>query len=283
MAYMHIRNLHSFKEMLMFREVYALEKIHGTSANIRIDPLGKKIQYFTGDILSQFVTLFNEEELLDKVVGTMPITIYGEHHGGKILKQSARYGTQKRFVAFEVMIDKTWLNVPQAFSVAEDLGIPFVSHSLVPCTIEALDEQRDLPSFQAIRNGVQEPQTREGIVIRPIQEAVSQDGFRYIAKYKRPEFSETSTFRVVNDPSPEIMTARGLAEEWVTRNRLISVVQHGGFTGIEQMREVILAMVGDVLRESEGEVADTKENIKAIGQLTALLYKKYLQEQTWEN
>ena len=35
MAYMHIDNLYKNQEVLLFKECYAMEKIHGTSAHIR--------------------------------------------------------------------------------------------------------------------------------------------------------------------------------------------------------------------------------------------------------
>lgn len=34
MGYMHIDNLYKNQDMLIFRECYALEKIHGTSAHV---------------------------------------------------------------------------------------------------------------------------------------------------------------------------------------------------------------------------------------------------------
>ena len=34
MAYLHIDNLYKNQEILMFKECYALEKIHGTSAHV---------------------------------------------------------------------------------------------------------------------------------------------------------------------------------------------------------------------------------------------------------
>ena len=35
MSYLHIQNLYKDPRILMLREVYALEKIHGTSAHIQ--------------------------------------------------------------------------------------------------------------------------------------------------------------------------------------------------------------------------------------------------------
>ena len=38
MGYLHIENLYKNQTVLMFKELYALEKLHGTSAHIRWTP-----------------------------------------------------------------------------------------------------------------------------------------------------------------------------------------------------------------------------------------------------
>ena len=44
MGYMKIRNLYQQADVLMFKELWALEKIHGTSAHVRWD--GDKVHFF---------------------------------------------------------------------------------------------------------------------------------------------------------------------------------------------------------------------------------------------
>ena len=48
---------------------------------------------------------------------------------------------------------------------------------------------------------------------------------------------------------------------------------------INMMRDILFAMVEDVIRESKGEIVDSKEARKAISQKTAIMYKSYLNEE----
>ncbi len=46
------------------------------------------------------------------------------------------------------------------------------------------------------------------------------------------------------------------------------------YIGVEDTGRVIAAMVEDVLREAAGEIVDSKDARRAIGALTAKLFKK---------
>jgi hypothetical protein len=214
-------------------------------------------------------------------MGHDPVVVYGEAYGGKQQKQSHRYGPLLRFVAFEVQIGGLWLSVPQAEDVVGKLGLEFVHYVRCSTELTALDEQRDAPSEQARRNGVEGEQTREGIVIRPLVELSSNNG-RLIAKHKRDDERETRTPRSVVDPSRlEVLTkAQEIADEWVTPTRLDHVLDKmGPGIGIERMRDVLTAMMDDVLREGAGELVDSREARLAIQKNTASLFKKRLRAQ----
>ena len=59
MAYLHIDNLYKNQDILLFKECYALEKIHGTSAHISFD--GSEVKYFSGgEKYEKFVADFND-------------------------------------------------------------------------------------------------------------------------------------------------------------------------------------------------------------------------------
>ena len=73
MGYMHIDNLYKNIEIMAFRECYAMEKIHGTSAHISFKPSPGELSYSKpGEISSfsggekheKFVNLFTEDELM---------------------------------------------------------------------------------------------------------------------------------------------------------------------------------------------------------------------------
>jgi hypothetical protein len=282
MGYAHIDNLYKNKELLIFKEVYAMEKIHGTSTHITYKD--DQLHFFSGGCKhEQFVQIFNQDELLEKfrAAGIPEITIFGEGYGGKMQGMSKVYGPNLKFVAFEVKTDGWW-NVPYARHFVEDkLGLEFVYFNKVPATVEALDGERDAPSEQAKRNGVLEPQIREGIVIRPPVEFALKNGGKLRAKHKRAEFIETSKERKVSTEKLEILEkATEIANDWTTPMRLSHVLDklpHG--IGIESAKLVISKMQEDILREAEGEIVVSPQALKEIAKVTVALFKKHLNEE----
>src|SRR6185503_14239402 len=192
MGYMHIDNLYKNQTVLAFRECYALEKIHGTSAHLRWKE--GSVQFSSGgEKRERFVALFNEAELVRRFteIGHDGVTVYGEAYGGSQQAQSWRYGKELRFVAFEVRVGEAWLAVPQAADFVSKLGLEFAHYVKVSTDLAALDAERDAPSEQARRNGVECDQPREGVVLRPIFECSLNNGQRVISKHKRDDERET--------------------------------------------------------------------------------------------
>jgi hypothetical protein len=63
MGYRHTENLYKDQTILMLRECYALEKVHGTSAHItwKDGNFGGTVSYFSGgEKYANFVKLFDE-------------------------------------------------------------------------------------------------------------------------------------------------------------------------------------------------------------------------------
>ena len=174
MGYLHIENLYrpSAQVILMFKECYALEKIHGTSAHIAFkfvsptssmdDTPGQwQVTFFSGgESHERFVSLFNKDELLKKFIDMgLPcdkeVTIYGEAYAGKQQKMTDTYGPNLKFIVFDVSVGTdSWLSVPEAETFAKSLGLEFVHYVKVSTDLKELDAQRDAPSIQAVRNGV---------------------------------------------------------------------------------------------------------------------------------
>ena len=277
--------------MLLFKEVFACEKVHGTSAHVAFtSPLGEpengELRFFSGgEKHVNFLSCFDHDELLAKfqAIGHEKVIVYGEAYGGKQQGMSHTYGKELKFIAFEVKIGNAWLDVPNAHDVATKLGLEFVPYERVPATVEALDAERDRPSRVAVRRGIEEEKMSEGIVIRPIIEVRDARGERVLAKHKRPEFSERKSKRdtVVNPEKALVLnTAREVAAEWVTPMRLEHVLDK--IPGEQEMKDVpviIKAMLNDVFTEGAGEVVDTKENRKAIAALAVKLFKFRMQTQ----
>jgi hypothetical protein len=283
---MHIENLYRPKaqRVLAFRQVWALEKIHGTTAHIKWGETTRKmddrktgnprLSFFAGGVKHEkFVGLFDNDALSSafEELGHPDVVVYGEAYGGKCKGMSGTYGKELRFSVFDVMIGGHWLDVPAASDVAEKLSLHFVPAELGPADIWWLDDQRDRDSLVAIAPG----KAREGIVIRPPFEVKLNGGQRVIAKHKRPEFSEMRTARVVSAEQLALLEgAEAVAFEWVTPMRLTHVLDKLGLEDdMANTPKVISAMVEDVLREGEGEFEATKEVRRAICAETAKLYK----------
>lgn len=285
MGYQKIQNLYQNVDVLLFRECYAMEKIHGSSAHVAYNShpdLSCNLTFFPGgESHVRFTSIFDQPDLHLKFakLGVFTIIVHGEVYGGKCQKQSHRYGKDLKFVAFDVLIDDHWLSVPNAHDVCKKLGIEFVHYVKGPATLEFVDEQRDLPSVQAVRNGITEPKTREGIVIRPLIELTKNNGSRVISKHKGDEFKETKTPREVDPVALKVLSdAAEVAEEWVVPMRLEHVIDKLSVDGkeltIKDTKSVIVAMIEDVKAESVGEVVWSKPVSSSIGRRAAQMFKK---------
>lgn len=319
MGYLHISNLYKDQDILMFKECFALEKIHGTSAHLEwkqnpSNPAQRQLVFFSGGTsYNLFVSLFDQEKLTAAFTTICPpdkdMTVYGESYGGKEQGMSETYGKTPKFVVFDVQIGDNWLSVPDAENICKGLGLEFVHYEKVSTDLKSLDEQRDLPSMQAIRNGISQmypttsitppevlantgpmdvigrwgawvinPRKREGVVLRPLIELTKNNNARIICKHKGDNFKETKSPRPVVDPAKMqvLNDAEAIATEWVTPMRLQHVLDKLPGHSIEKMRAIIAAMVEDVEREGTGEFIPSEAVKKAIGKKTALAYKEYL-------
>ncbi len=288
MAYRHIGNLYKDQDILMFKECYAMEKIHGTSAHISwfygMTPGKDRVTFFSGGgNHEKFVKLFNQEMLtaVFEILDYNEVTVYGEAYGGKCQRMSKTYGPDLKFVVFEVKIGDNWLSVPGAEHIALCLGLEFVHYRKVSTDLPVLDAERDAQSYQAVRNGIEEIQPREGVVLRPLIELTKNNGSRIIAKHKSEEFAErTHQPKAKKGVTLEVLTeAQAIADEWVTDMRLAHVLDKLPRPHmIEQTGDVIKAMLEDVLREADGEIVSSTTAKKAISKKTALMYKQKLKE-----
>jgi len=280
MSYLHIDNLYKDQTILMFKEVYALEKIHGSSAHVSWKD--GVVNFFAGGTdHASFVNLFDAFCLPSKFqeifMGHPHVIVYGEAYGGKCQGMKETYGPDLRFVAFDVKVDDSWLNVPNAEAVARKLGLDFVHYVKVSTDLENLDAQRDAVSVQMGKNGIMGAKPREGIVLRPLIELIKNNGERIICKHKGDAFQETKTKREV-DPDKAIILAEAeaIADEWVTPMRLTHVLQGFKEIDITITGDVIKAMLEDVTREAKGEIVESKDAMRAIGKKTAILFKQHL-------
>lgn len=281
MGYAHIDNLYRNQEILMFRECWAMEKVHGTSAHIsfrdgalHFSPGGCKLEHFKA-------CFPDHAALLEKfqAIGIPHITVFGEAYGGRMQGMKATYGDALCFIAFDVkMGEHTWLSVPDMAQVATDLGLEAVPYRKIPTDLAAIDAERDRPSEVAERRGCGTDRKREGVVLRPLIELRKNNNERICAKHKRDDYQERVTPQKIVDPAQlqVLADAEAIANEWVTEMRLTHVLDKLEAGGVplefEATPKVIVAMIEDVEREAKGEIVVSKEARKAIGNKTRSMF-----------
>ena len=85
MSYLKIPNLYRDQSVLLFKTVWALEKIHGTSAWISYqgDTNQNRLLFHPGGAEREpFLAIFNEQTLLERMIeifGAKSVRIHGEH------------------------------------------------------------------------------------------------------------------------------------------------------------------------------------------------------------
>lgn len=293
LGYRKITNLYRNKDILLFKECFAMEKIHGTSAHIAYNKAEDKITYFSGGAKHEnFVKIFDNEQLLEifrrnaeEYPDTERIVIYGEAYGGKMQAMKNVYGPELKFIAFEVLFNKNeWRSVLQAERFLEKQGFPieFVHYVRIPTTEEAINEQMMADSVQAVRNGMGEGHMREGVVLRPLIEMVHPNGGRIMCKHKRPEFAEREHTPKFTDPEElkQMEDAKAIAEEWVVPGRIMNARSHFPEEEwkLKYMSKIIKYLINDVVVEAGEEIVDNKMVRKAISKKAAKLLLQELKD-----
>ncbi len=299
MGYRKIANLELGHNVLLFKEVLSLEKVHGTSAHITFKD--GQLKFFSGgEKHNNFIGLFDEKELLEKFValGHTVVTVYGEAYGGRCQRMGDTYGHDPKFIAFEVCLTppfgkEEWMPVERAEKIALSLGLEFVYYERGPATIEWLTEQRDAPSVQAVRNGMGEGKMREGVVIRPVEEFTDRWGGRILSKYKNPKFGEQKTPRSVDpEENKKRLAAKNIAEEFTVPMRLDHVLaalcadgtfaDSDGVPTKKHIRFIIPAMQADIRAEEGHNFQWTEAIAKEVGTRTVKLFLAELERQLQE-
>ena len=292
MSYRHIENLYKNKDILFFKECWAMEKIHGTSAYVKYNHQNGELKFFSSGLKhDQFVGIFDQQELFEKFKenavehNVNELIVYGEAYGGRMQGMSSTYGKDLKFVAFEVYNKDVnwWFDVDQADRIATKLGFEFVYYKRIETTEEAINSEMMSDSVQSVRNGMGTGHMREGIVLRPIKEFVFQNGGRVICKHKRPEFAERENTPKFSDPEQIkiLENAKEIADEWVTLMRLRHVLDKFENPSLEDANKIIKAMIEDVYREAKGEIEEGKAVRKEIGKKTIKLFKDMIAKNTF--
>jgi hypothetical protein len=287
MGYMSIIHLYKMPEFFTEfadQQICCMEKVHGTSAWLAYDSSKGLTTHPGGERLDNFRKLFDLEEIsqklehLTKTKNWIQIKVHGECYGSKQQKMSITYGTTLRFVVFDVKIrdaiGERFLPLMDAVAITQTLNIDFVPYEIGPNTPEWIQQQTDLPSVQAQRNGCGTDKLREGVVVKTLDETPMKDGSRAIAKHKCGPFWETrrpgqlqfgqslKEHKSLDEKLSRYESAKEVALNWVTERRAEHVMDkmlHGRqdeekILTLKDINLFINNMLADVKKESGGEI-----------------------------
>jgi len=294
MGYLEIENLYKDQCVLMFKKLWATEKIDGTSAHIHYNG-EKTVTYFSGGGSHDlFIKLFDQEKILNtmqELFGSKKVTLYGEFYGGKIQKRSYMYGLKSDFILFDIQVDNAWLSFDKVVELGKKFNLDVVESEIIDSTVEEIERVAKKTSALALKKGMGE-HLREGIVLHPLIEVVCNNGNRVIAKYRNDVSNETKTPRPIADPEKlkVLQEAKAIADEWVTPNRLNHVLNKLASEqkiNVETINKkdtstVIQGMIDDVIKESKNEIVDSNEAKKEIGVKTHEIFFEYLKTEFLE-
>jgi len=293
MEYIKIPNLYKvYDKFADSEEVYIMEKIHGTSTWLWMKTNYELRLHSGGESEAGFRKLFDVDELQKKIKQIMIekgyelIKIHGKCYGEKQQKMSATYGDKLKFVAFDVFIDDKFLDVPMADKFIQNIGLEFVHYIKGPIVAENIESQAEADSVQAIRNGVGPGKLREGVVIRPINERLFDDGTRCIAKHKNHQFMEVLHKRPLikkklDGTCIDIIEQNHctVANDWITEMRVVHVIDKMLHNKQEKkldksdLVQFLELLVNDVEAESHGEIEWTdilRKEMKTQGRIIYL-------------
>jgi hypothetical protein len=292
MGYLKILNLYKEQDILLLKECYALEKLHGTSCHIVMslkEDGNARIGFFAGVVShANFMKLFDTKKLKTRFLefGFANLVIFGEGIGGKCQGMKDTYGPDLRFVVFDVKVNDVWVSVPDMSSIAKSFDLDVVSFVAIPTDMDSIDAECDKFSVQAEKCGCGSNKLREGVVLRPLIELRKNNGKRIIAKHKGETFAERVHTPRVQEMDPNklqvLSDAAEIANEWVTHMRLAHVLDKLEWLDMGDTRKVIDAMVEDVRIEGEGEIEWSRSVERAIGNKTAKLFKQHLTDKLRE-
>jgi Rnl2 family RNA ligase len=244
---------------------------------------------FTAWLRSRFTNLYNQCLYLQNNWGLFHL--YGEFFGGGIQK-GVDYGTERQFRTFDVArVNKQgerteWATWRDARCIGLFLGLlPVPTLYTGEPNLDVFKSFYENNSAVAKELGVETfPNICEGIVIKPLQEALDKFGNRVIVKMKNEKFAEAASqakTKEAKDPE-ERRAAKEFAETYVTPARVDHAIQalfeDCGIeaTSMKETGYVIKQVQADLLKEvgDELDAAGKGDALKFAASEAARLYKE---------
>lgn len=164
------------------------EKMDGTNTRIIWDGYklvvkgrtnASQLQGYQTELLNELTQ--NGNYKFDETFGEKEVTIYGETFGGKI--QANPHNADPQFQVFDINIDGVWLMYDDVKSIAEQLGLDYVEHELLP-NWQAVFEYFS----QTGRTRTSKGEYYEGLIAIPEHMPLTRTGERVITKVKMNDF-----------------------------------------------------------------------------------------------
>lgn len=160
-------------------------RFHGKTDNAQMPPqlLAYLQQEYTATNILAALGWQEYEQIMPDSIGKVEATIYGEGYG-KGIQKGAGYSESQKFVAFDVKVGETFLDIKDRGSICEHAGIP-----VVPCFGQMTIDEAILcvaNGFDSRMPGATCP--AEGFVLRPLVRLKDARGSRIITKIKHVDF-----------------------------------------------------------------------------------------------
>jgi Rnl2 family RNA ligase len=305
--YPSIDNLYKATDVLQYKCVVT-EKIHGTNVRFMWSPtngglvLGSRenVIYKDGQRSGElygFTEFMSNHPILEKFHNSAEFddfVFYGEFFGSSIQK-GVKYCEGKDLRIFDVLNpDGRFLDWYEVIELCEKVGLKHVPEIAIGMLdVAFLESIRDSVSVVAGESGIiDENNTWEGVVVKPVRMTLDKRGNWLMAKYKSDKWAENAKApktKTVDADKVELQNrAREFADTVVTPGRVATVADHitrTGDTSISMTRtgEFLREFVKDVNEEYKDFFAALDKNAaqthnKAISGLASVAWKKYVED-----
>lgn len=266
-----------FQDTLKDREYFITEKVHGGNCVLCADNTGFYLGRRTG-LLEGDELFYNANDMLMKYskkveallyyLEAKTIFIYGELFGGYYphenversktackVQKGVYYHPENKFLAFDIIVDDKYLNLPQFIEACEKFDIPYIpvlfKGNLDECLKYPNEFQTTIPDLfdlPVIENNI-----CEGVVIKPCEPWFVGES-RVILKNKNELFSEKEHVhkeKIIIELSEAAQGCLNRLLKYASENRLNSVVSKIGEVTLKDFGKVLGDFNQDILSEFE--------------------------------
>jgi len=236
---------------------------------------------------------------------TLEIVVYGEIMGGnyphpditknltaKSVQSGIYYSPDNHFYVFDITVNGEYLHLNFANNLFDHLGFLYAKELFHGTLSEALKfpndglsqiyKEFDLPELKAgmmgkNKNGEDNINIMEGVVLRPVQPVILKSGSRVIFKNKNNKWSEHNQTKKPKAPSEPLQRQAQLVYEdvsaYLSENRLHNVISKFGEVKQKEFGKLLALFIRDTIMDyhKDGGIDDwnklDKPDVKRINKL----------------